>query len=282
MKDIEELSKMVAKLLSEAIKSKTSAKHAELPPPGSTFTWNFADGFREVTRPSLIDPTILTGIDNQKSRFYFNIERFLSGAPSHDVLLWWERGSGKSSLVRSLPLVFTEQKMALVSVTEEQIPNFPRLMEALVGDERRWVVYLDDLSFESPGGHYRELKSILEGGVEERPENTVMVVTSNRRHLTVETFADEREIHPGESVAELVSLADRFGLSLGFYTFDESTYLEAVKKHLDTLGLSRKAGKWQPEAIRWAMARGIRSGRTAKQFAVEWSGVVGAKGNQPR
>ncbi|PLX43013.1 MAG: hypothetical protein C0608_00945 [Deltaproteobacteria bacterium] len=280
MNDIDQLASMVAKLIRNAAGA-DGADILSSPPKGGAFTWSGEKGFNAVTRPALIDPAILTGIDKQKERFYFNAERFLLGAPCHDVLLWGERGAGKSSLVRSLPMVFKGREMALVSLTEEQIPNFPKLMEALHGDARRWVVYLDDLSFESPGGHYRELKSLLEGGVEERPANTMMVVTSNRRHLTVETFADEREIHPGESVAEAISLADRFGLSLGFYTFDEATYLEAVKKHLDALGISKEAGKWQPEAIRWAISRGIRSGRTAKQFAVEWSGVVAAGGKSP-
>ncbi len=236
-----------------------------VPGGASAFLWT-SGGFREVRRPAVMEPRVLTGIDRQKTAFYENASRFVAGRPSHDVLLWGERGTGKSSLVRSLPAALPEAPLALVEVPEDRIPDLPQILDTLASDRRRWVLFLDDLSFRGPDERCRELKVLLEGGLEARPENTLVVATSNRRHLVPEWFPAEGEIHPGESVAEAVSLADRFGLSLGFYPFDEPTYLEAVSRHLAELGVSPPRG-WEVEAVRWAMGRGIRSGRSALQAA---------------
>ncbi|MEW6487484.1 MAG: DUF815 domain-containing protein [Thermodesulfobacteriota bacterium] len=247
---------------------------APTPPAASecrTFVWEGAGGFRAVGRPAAADPALLTGIARQKAAFYANIERFARGLPAHDVLLWGERGTGKSSLVRSLPLAVPREELVLLAVPEHRAPDLPRVLDALALDSRRWVLYLDDLSFGTPGERYRELKVLLEGGLEERPANTLVAATSNRRHLVPEAFPGDDELHPEESVAETVSLADRFGLSLGFYPFDEATYLEAVGRHLAALGAATPPG-WEAEAVRWAMARGIRSGRTAQQAARELAG----------
>lgn len=249
-------------------------RHAPAPPPAPgcrAFAWEGDGGYRAVGRPAAVDPALLTGIARQKAAFYANAERFAQGLPAHDVLLWGERGTGKSSLVRSLPLAVPQEELVLLAVPEHRAPDLPRVLDALARDPRRWVLYLDDLSFGTPGERYRELKVLLEGGLEERPENTLVVATSNRRHLVPEAFPGDDEIHPEESVAETVSLADRFGLSLGFYPFDEATYLEAVERHLAALGTAAPPG-WDAEAVRWAMARGIRSGRTAQQAARELAG----------
>jgi len=243
-------------------------------PPGlgaRAFLWEGPGGFRAVRRLATVDPDLLTGIEEQQAAFYANAERFARGLPAHDVLLWGDRGTGKSSLVRSLPLALPREDLVLLEVPEHRVPDLPRVLDAVDADPRRWVLYLDDLSFGSLGERYRELKVLLEGGLEARPGNTLVVATSNRRHLVPETFPDEGEIHPEESVAETVSLADRFGLSLGFYPFDEATYLESVRRHLASLGARTPAG-WETEAVRWAMARGIRSGRTALQAARELAG----------
>ncbi len=242
----------------------------DLPAPGSrAFVWE--GRFAPVGRPAVQDPALLVGIGRQKETFYRNVERFLAGRPAHDVLLWGDRGTGKSSLVRSLLEVFPDGPLAVVEIPEPHIPHVPRILEALEGDPRRWVLYLDDLSFSGPGDHYRELKVLLEGGLRARPENTLVVATSNRRHLVPERFPDGAEIHPEEAVAEAVSLADRFGLSLGFYPFDAGTYLEAVEAHLAAMGCVPPEG-WRDRALRWAMARGIRSGRSALQAAREIAG----------
>lgn len=236
-----------------------------LPEGAAALVWT-REGFRRVRRPSVTNPRVLAGIDRQKAAFYGNAALFAAGRPSHDVLLWGERGTGKSALVRSLPAALPDAPLGLAEVPEERIPDLPRILDTLAADARRWVLVLDDLSFGAPDGRCRELKVLLEGGLEARPENTLLVATSNRRHLVPEHFPAADEIHPGEGVAEAVSLSDRFGLSLGFYPFDEPTYLEAVSLHLAALGAAAPPG-WREEALRWAMAKGIRSGRSAMQAA---------------
>ena len=238
-------------------------------PEGRAFVWDGPEGFRPVRRPAAVDPALLAGVERQKQLLYSNIRGFLAGGPAHDVLLWGERGTGKSSLVRSLLSEFPAPELALVEVLETRLPDLPRILDALEGDPRRWVIFLDDLSFRGPGDRYRELKVLLEGGLDARPANTLAVATSNRRHLVPEPFPPSDEIHPEEAVAESVSLADRFGLSLGFYAFDEPTYLEAVRRHLAGLGCEQPGAGWEREALRWAMSRGIRSGRAALQAARE-------------
>ena len=255
-----------------ALLEKRGRPSAAAPPPPGVRAFVWEDRFTPVARLAVQDPRVLVGIGRQKEAFYRNLERFLGGRPAHDVLLWGERGTGKSSLVRSLFRVFPDGPLAVVEIPEPRIPHIPRILEALEGDPRRWVLYLDDLSFSGPGDHYRELKVLLEGGLRARPENTLVVATSNRRHLVPERFPDGAEIHPEEAVAEAVSLADRFGLSLGFYPFDPDTYLEAVEAHLEAMGCIPAEG-WRDRALRWAMARGIRSGRSALQAAREIAGA---------
>ncbi len=243
------------------------------PPGGRAFVWE--GRFVPVRRVAEEDPEMLVGVDRQKEAFYRNVGRFLGGLPAHDVLLWGERGMGKSCLVRTLFRVFPQGDLAVVEIPEPRIPEIPWILEAVEGDARRWILYLDDLSFREDDPAYRELKVLLEGGLRARPENTLVVATSNRRHLVPERFPDDREIHPEEAVAQTVSLADRFGLSLGFRPFDQETYLEAVERHAAALGADPPPG-WREEALRWAMTRGIRSGRTALQAARELAGRVAA------
>jgi predicted AAA+ superfamily ATPase len=236
------------------------------------FVWE-SDGFRPVYRPAIVDPNLFTGIERQMQAFYDNVNRFLQGLPAHEVLLWGERGTGKSSLVRSLLVAFREENLALLEIPESYTQDLPTILNILENDPRHWILYLDDFTFQHSGDHYRELKVLLEGGLEAKPLNTLTVATSNRRHLMREAFPADDEIHPEETTAETMSLADRFGLSLSFYSFDQDTYLAAVARHLEALGASPPVG-WEESAIMWAMTRGLRSGRVARQAACELVGKM--------
>ena len=249
-----------------------AAAPADPPPPSRALVWQGAAGFRTVRRLEPADPALLVGMDRQKALFYENMQRFARDAPAHDTLLWGERGTGKSTLVRSLLVAVAEPALALLAVPEAHLSDLPHILDGLDGDPRRWVLFCDDLSFAETGDRYKEFKVLLEGGLEARPANTLVVATSNRRHLVPEAFAGAAEIHPEEAVAEAISLADRFGLSLGFYPFPQDQYLEAVETHLIALGCTPLPAQWQTEALRWAMARGIRSGRSAEQAARELAG----------
>ena len=235
------------------------------------FVWESRGGFRPVHRPALIEPSLLVGIERQTKAFFDNVNRFLHELPAHEVLLWGERGTGKSSLVRSLLVAFQEKNLALLEIPEAYTQDLPMILNILEKDPRKWILYLDDFAFQHPGDHYRELKVLLDGGLAAKPANTLTVATSNRRHLMREAFPNENEIHPEETVAETMSLADRFGLSLGFYSFDQATYMAAVARHLEALGITL-ADNWEKEALKWAMTRGLRSGRVARQAAFELAG----------
>jgi predicted AAA+ superfamily ATPase len=242
------------------------------PPSGRALAWEGLGGFRSVRRFAAVAPDLLVGVDRQKQLFYDNARRFAAGAPAHDVLLWGERGTGKSTLVRSLLAAVEDPHLTLLAVAESYLSDLPYILDQLEPDPRLCVLFCDDLSFHDTDNRFKELKVLLEGGLEARPSNTLLVATSNRRHLVPESFTAQGEIHPEEAVAEEISLADRFGLSLGFYPFNQGQYLEAVDRHLTELGCPAPAGEWQTEALRWAMARGIRSGRSAQQAAREIAG----------
>ena len=149
------------------------------------------------------------------------------------------------------------------------------------------MIFCDDLSFGAGEPGFRELKAALEGGLEAPPSNVCIVATSNRRHLLPETMAENRaaridsegELHMAESLEEKLALADRFGLVLGFYSFDQQTYLRIVEHYLGRAGLEDFDEVLRREALRWALARGSRSGRVARQFA---SDVVGRRGRAPQ
>lgn len=253
-------------------RSGVTSHRPSAPPPGRAFRWSERWGFLPVRRPGFVPQNLLTGIDRQRTALVDDVARFLRSAPCHDVLLWGERGTGKSTLVRSLLGAFPARELAVVEVGEPDIPAMPALLDAIDGDPRRWLLFLDDLSFQGPGDHYRELKVLLDGGLEERPANALVIATSNRRHLVPEAHDPRDEIHPEEAVAEAMSLSDRFGLSLGFYAFDEETYLAAVESHLRAFGVEAIDRAWRTVAVQWAMSRGIRCGRTALQAAKEIAG----------
>lgn len=222
----------------------------------------------------------LLGIERQKLALVDNLRAFLRGFPANHALLWGSRGSGKSSLVRALLNDLAEDGMRLVQVDRHDLAGLTTLVERLRNEPQRFVVYCDDLSFEGHDDAYKALKSVLDGALTGPPENVLLLVTSNRRHLLPESMQDNQgtrligdELHHGDAVEEKISLADRFGLSLGFYPFNQDTYLEACCHWVSRLGAP---DDWTPqaraEAVRFATLRGGRSGRVAWQFACQWVG----------
>ncbi|GAB4373194.1 MAG: ATP-binding protein [Deltaproteobacteria bacterium] len=227
-----------------------------------------------VAHPHRVDLDDLIGIDEAKGILLRNTEQFVAGHPANNVLLWGERGSGKSSCVKGLLPRFAERGLRLVEVAREDLGSLSSIVAPLRGLPYRFLLFVDDLSF-GEGEDFRALKSLLDGGVEERPENVRVYATSNRRHLLPEPMSDntgEAEIHPEEAVAEKLGLADRFGISIGFPRFDQRAYLDAVEHYARRMGLSLSRERLHEEANRFAMERGHRSGRTARQFIDDLAG----------
>ena len=226
----------------------------------------------------------LLQIDDQKARIVANTRQFLAGHPANNTLLWGARGTGKSSLIHALLNAFGDQGLRLVEVNKSQLAALPEIVQRLRDQPYRFVLFCDDLSFEADDASYKVLKSALEGSIFKSSGNILIYATSNRRHLLPETQADNEgaairdgELHHGEAVEEKISLSDRFGLWLAFHPFGQDAYLAVVRHWLSAL--ARQHGTtvaWDDEiraaALRWALARGVRNGRTAQHFARDWVG----------
>ena len=227
----------------------------------------------------------LLRIEDQKAQIDRNTRQFLAGLPANNVLLWGARGTGKSSLVHGLLNRYREEGLRLVEVGKEQLAALPEIATRLRAEPFRFLVFCDDLSFEADDASYKALKSALEGSVFRASANLLIYATSNRRHLLPEYMSDnvqathvQGELHQSEAVEEKISLSDRFGLWLSFYPFKQDAYLEVAEHWVTAMGTSHGlAEAWnddaRAEALRWALARGVRSGRTAQHFARHWVGM---------
>ncbi|MEW6721263.1 MAG: ATP-binding protein [Thermodesulfobacteriota bacterium] len=247
------------------------------------FRWE-ADGktgrIVPVEHPHRVDLTLLVGIDGAKAELVRNTEQFVSGGGANHVLLWGERGTGKSSCVKGLLGAFGERGLRIVELARWDLFSFPKIAGRLRGLPYRFILFCDDLSFDEEEVDFRGLKTLLDGGVEERPENVLIYATSNRRHLMPERRVElgaEEEIHPEEAVSEKLSLSDRFGLQLGFFRFDQDTYLAIVDEYARRLKLAVDPETLRADALRWALSTGSRSGRTAKQFIDDLAGRIGSR-----
>jgi predicted AAA+ superfamily ATPase len=261
-------------------------------PPTSPFPdWAAACAFRWRTRrgvaylqPITRLPTIRLGdlqdIDEQKARIDANTRHFVAGQPANNVLLTGARGSGKSSLIKALLNEYAAQGLRVIEVEKGDLTDLPDIVELIDGRPERFIIFCDDLSFDSGDARYKALKVVLDGSIAAAPENVLIYATSNRRHLMPEYFAENlesrrvgEEIHPGEAVEEKISLSERFGLWISFYPFDQEAYLKIVAHWLQSFGCARdEIVRAERDALNWALERGSRSGRVAWQFARDWAG----------
>jgi predicted AAA+ superfamily ATPase len=213
----------------------------------------------------------LLGIDAQKKLLVTNTERFLSGLPSNNALLWGARGTGKSSLVKALLNEYKDRDLRLVEVDKQDLIYLPEMVDEIREQPQRFIIYCDDLSFEAGDSLYKPLKSVLEGSIELPPENVLFYATSNRRHLLPERMQDnldtqliDGEVHYSDSIEEKISLSDRFGLRLSFYPQNTDTYLEIVDSYFPDYQESRE--HLHKAALDFAYQNAAKNGRTAKQF----------------
>ena len=232
-----------------------------------------------VEHPDPIRLEELIGYDRERAQLIENTEQFLEGYPANNVLLYGERGTGKSSTVKALLNAYGERGLRLIEVPKQFLADFPSILGVLRGRRERFVVFVDDLSFDEHETIYRELKAVLEGSVEVRPENVLVYATSNRRHLIVERFSDhdapdDAEIHSLDAVHEKLSLSDRFGLRLFFLSPDQQKYLEIVRGLGRQRGLTIEPEDLERRALQWATWQNGRSGRTARQFVDQLTGQL--------
>jgi uncharacterized protein len=247
------------------------------------FRWRkrgFRGGLEPISAPHGICLSDLKGIDRQAQLITQNSRQFVEHRPANNVLLTGARGTGKSSLVKAVLNEFDSRGLRLVEVEKNDLLDLPDIIEILVQQPYRFILFCDDLSFEADEPSYKALKAVLDGSVAATPENVLLYATSNRRHLMPEFMRENLEtryvgdeIHPSETVEEKVSLSDRFGLWVSFYPFDQDEYLNIVRHWLARLGVTElERDDLRLEALQWALMRGSRSGRVAWHFARDWAG----------
>lgn len=253
------------------------------PPPPAPDDWRAAPayvwgaaGARPVARIEAPPLALLRGIDRQKAAVAANVERLARGHAAHDMLLWGARGMGKSALIRSAVRAAQEAgpaRLALVQVATADPAALPALFAQLAGQERGFLVFLDDLGFaEGDSVGPRHLRSWLDGGVEARPGNVRLAVTSNRRAIVPRAMSEQDDpINPRDALDDQLALADRFGMALGFHACSQEDYLAIIAGYAAELGLD-----WdEAEALEWSKRRGARSGRVAWHFVAELTGRAG-------
>ncbi len=214
----------------------------------------------------------LVGYESQKDALLKNTEFLLSGEMALHVLLYGSRGSGKSSLVKSLLNEYANRSLRLLEVAKSDLKDLPEIVEHLRGVSQKFIIFVDDLSFEEDDDAFKALKVVLEGNLTARPQNVVVYATSNRRHLIREFFVDRptpkdnEEIHAWDTMQEKLSFSDRFGLTLTFEPANQKTYLKIVQHLVAQAELNITQEDLEFQALQWATRHNGRSGRTARQF----------------
>ena len=268
------------------------------PPQQSPLRYELADAFSwhpegrqlfPVAKVNRVAMSLLKGIDRVRDTLLENTDRFARGLPANNALLWGARGMGKSSLVKAVHAAVnaahrqetkSDALLKLIEIHRENIESLPDLMALTRGTSYRFIVFCDDLSFETEDTSYKSLKAMLEGGIEGRPANVVFYATSNRRHLMAREMVDNERssaINPGEAVEEKVSLSDRFGLWLGFHRCSQDEFLAMVDGYVAHYRIEHPHEEVRREALEWATTRGARSGRVAWQYVQDLAGRLGIR-----
>ncbi len=266
-----------------------------LPRPAVAPDWRAAIAWRWQQRQGqkLLQPVqhlsrirldALQAIEEQKQRLLQNTQYFVAGKPANHVLLSGARGTGKSSLIKAVLQELAGQGLRLIEVDKDDLIDLPEIVELVADRPEKFIIYCDDMSFEAGETQYKPLKSVLDGSIAATSSNVLVYATSNRRHLLPETMkdnqsyqhSDDGELHPGEAVEEKISLSERFGLWLSFYTFSQEEYLAVAKHWLGEFGAdAAQIEAARADALLWALTRGSRSGRVARQFALDWAAQHG-------
>lgn len=264
--------------------------HKLLPSPPPSIDWQQTKAFRWrlLAQKAYLEPVYdlskirladLQGIERQKQEITRNTAQFVAGKPANNVLLTGARGTGKSSLVKALLNEFADQGLRVIEVDRDLLVDLPDIVQLIAHRTERFIIYCDDLSFTADDASYRALKTILDGSLHAGSDNILIYATSNRRHLLPEymrdnlqtSVGDDGELHPNEAIEDKISLSDRFGMWLSFYPMSQDIYLEIVQHWLHSYGL-QLTSEARTAALQWALGRGNRSGRSAAQFAKDWSG----------
>lgn len=220
-----------------------------------------------IFSPSDVSLADLKGYAREKAEVKDNFENFVRGLPYADMLLYGDRGTGKSSTVHAMVNLFRTQKLRLVEIAKENVLALPVLKTRLADEPMKFVVFIDDFSLQESDDRVSTLKAALQGSMEGHVGNVMIVATSNRRHIVEENFSSRmNSVHAGDSEEELLSLSDRFGITVLFAATNKEAYLAIVRELAADMGLKTPAETLDALAERWALIRGGRSPRRARQF----------------
>jgi uncharacterized protein len=247
------------------------------------FRWRGgASPLEAVESPDPIRLADLIGYEVERELVVRNTEHFVAGLGANNVLLYGDRGTGKSSTVKALLNEYAERGLRLIEVPKSLLADLPEILHQLRGRRERFILFVDDLSFDDNETHYKDLKAVLEGGVEVRPSNVLLYATSNRRHLVQERFGDRGgpldEIHASDTAQEKLSFSDRFGIAVTFTAPDQDRYLQIVAGLAAARGIDLPPAELRRRALEWATWQNGRSARTARQFVDFTAGELGLPG----
>lgn len=245
------------------------------------FVWEPENGSRELRGVEAPDPVTfsdLSGYEFERSIVIKNTLKFLKGHSANNVLLYGDRGTGKSSTVKALLNEYHSSGLRVIEIPKMYLTDFPEIIRLVKGRPQKFIFFIDDLTFEDNEESYTSMKAILEGGLETRPDNVVIYATTNRRHLIKEKFSDRSglssgyaadEVHAADTIQEKLSLADRFGITVTFISPDKLQYLSIVEAIAEKRGLKIEKERLHKEALQWEIRYNGRSPRTAHQF-IDW------------
>lgn len=225
-----------------------------------------------IDNPDTITFDDIIGYTAQTEELIGNTEAFLKGFPANNVLLVGSRGTGKSSSVKALANKYYKDGLRIIEITKEQIVELTKLLSSLKDRGGKFIIFIDDLSFDESEIQYKHMKSLLDGGSQSKPDNVLFYATSNRRHLISEKWSDRQrgsedaEIHTQDTLNEKLSLADRFGITISYPKPTSSEYLNMVKIMARKSGISIDEEILEKEALKWEINQKGVSGRTARQF----------------
>jgi predicted AAA+ superfamily ATPase len=232
------------------------------------FRW---DGARKILsgiqRPDPVRLEELIGYRDQRNQIVGNTERLLEGLPAGNILLYGDRGTGKSSTVKALVHSFGPRGLRMIEIPRDHLIDYPLILQQIQGTGLRFIIFVDDLSYEECETHYKVLKSVLEGSLQAKPDNVVIYATSNRRHLVREYFEDRQgDVHKSDTLQEKLSLSERFAITVLFLSPDQELYLSIVEGLARQNGITLPSGELHLKALEWEKWNNGRSGRTARQF----------------
>ena len=241
------------------------------------FVWKEGT-FAGVESPDPVRFSDLISYELEREDIIQNTLHFLDGKPANNILLYGDRGTGKSTTVKALVNEYHGRGLRMIEVPKRLLADFPLIIRQLTGRNLKFILFVDDLAFEDNEENYTALKAALEGGLESKPDNVLIYATSNRKHLIKERFSDraglasgnaDDEVRAADTMQEKLSLSDRFGMTVVFSSPDKRRYLEIVEGIAEKRGLHADKEYIQREALKWEMQYNGRSPRTARQF-VDW------------